>query len=475
MSSRGSPALSRRSAGVLLHLSSLAGPGAIGDLGKSAHEFVEWCADAGFSWWQMLPIGPVGAGNSPYSSRSSFAGEELFVSLEALADDGLLTAMDLAKARSRSRSGRSTVDYRVARATKGPAFAAAFRAFAHARGFAGDEYNAFARRTRNWLPGWRRFMGDRAGFHAFLQFQFDRQWAALRRTCHAHRVGLLGDLPIFASLDSADVMDHPSLFRLDRRGKPEVVTGVPPDCFSRNGQRWGHPHYRWSTHRRRGFAWWTERIAESLHRFDALRIDHFVGFHHAYEIPASEKTARKGEWKLQAGGELLAAARRRLGALPLVAEDLGAVTAEVAALRRRFGLPGMCVLQHSFGDDSAGARLRATTPATVVYTGTHDNDTSLGWWRDLDAAARARVARCGGAAMRRDPARGLCRLALATPAALAILPMQDLLSLGSETRMNRPGSARGNWLWRLPASWHRLKRADPSAISSMVRRARRAT
>lgn len=461
----GNPIVSRRSAGVLLHLSSLDGPFSIGDLGPRAHEFAGWCASAGFSWWQMLPVGPVGKGDSPYSSTSSFAGEPLLVSLEGLLADGLLSRGDLRRAKASVGRRVQRTDYSRARNAKGPAFRAAFDAFTLGRGALSADYRAFESRTASWLSGWRRFTGDDTGFHAFLQFQFDRQWRSLRKSCSTAGVRLLGDLPLFVTLESADVADHPELFRLDRRGRPVVVTGVPPDCFSRDGQLWGHPHYRWSAHRREHFAWWIARIAAALQRFDALRIDHFVGLHHAYEINASARNARRGVWRRQAGMELLSAARRSLGRLPLLAEDLGAVTDEVVAMRRKFDLPGMRVLHHAFDEDDSSSLPRHLERGTVVYTGTHDNNTTRGWWADLDARARRRLVAYAGQDARQDPAGVLLRLAFESPAALAIAPMQDFMRLRAAARMNIPGKPDGNWRWRLATGW----RSDASAIAHEVR------
>ena len=448
--------LDDRACGVLLHPSSLRNHDPIGDIGPAAHEFVEWCADAGCRWWQMLPVGPVGAGDSPYASPSSFAGEPLLLSLDTLRDDGLLSAHELRESRrvaARAGGTRGDADPALARIAKEPALLAAFEAFRLGGGFDSASFRAFGRRASAWLPGWRAFTRDTLGYHAFVQFQFERQWSALRACCRTRGVRLLGDLPIFVSLDSADVQSDPRLFRLNRMGRPQVVTGCPPDCFSRDGQRWGHPHYRWSAHARDGYRWWTSRIAHSLERFDALRIDHFVGFHHAYEIPATERTARRGAWRPQRGREVLAAARAALGPLPLVAEDLGAVTPEVVALRRDFGLPGMQVLQHAFGCDNSSSLPHRHARESVVYTGTHDNDTSIGWANGLDSATRRRFAAYAGADAARDPAWALSRLALSSPSALAIIPMQDVLRLGSGARMNTPGTPKGNWRWRLPSRW----------------------
>jgi 4-alpha-glucanotransferase len=462
------PILDRRAFGVLAHISSLDGSCAIGDTGPSALAFIDWCAAAGAAWWQMLPVGPVGPGESPYSSTSSFAGEPLFISLEGLRDDGLIGARSLRDARRtavrvggralRARGANARCSFDAARAAKEPAFLEAFEAFRLGRGFEGAAYRAFARRERAWLDGWLRYQGDRNGFHAFLQFQFDRQWNHLRTYATSRGVRLLGDVPIFISLDSADVASHPELFRLDSRGRPSVVTGVPPDCFSADGQLWGHPHYRWEAHRRQDFDWWCRRLGVALQRFDGVRIDHFVGFHHAYEIPAGARTARRGRWRPQPGKEVLSAARRTLGALPLIAEDLGAVTPEVVALRKEFQLPGMKVLQNAFGGSDSGELPHHHPVDSVVYTGTHDNETTVQWRgsRRADELARLRAV-CGPDALR-DPAQALIRMAFLSPAQLAVIPLQDVLGLGANARMNVPGVALGNWTWRVGADWGVVRR-----------------
>ncbi len=464
INARGSanPMLRKRACGVLAHLSSLDGSCAIGELGRCAHDFVDWCASAGLTWWQMLPVGPIGLGNSPYSSTSSFAGEPLFLSLDSLADDGLLARRDvreavavarkIAKRSMSAKASRARTDYDAARIAKEPAFLRAFESFRIGGGFRSADFHAFARRE-SWLKDWQLFNDDAQGYHAFLQFQFDRQWTALRAKCAANRVKLLGDLPIFVTLESSDVAAHQKLFRLDRAGRPEVLTGVPPDCFSKDGQLWGHPHYRWSAHRAQKFAWWIERIAASLRRFDGVRIDHFVGFHHAYEIPVGARTARRGRWRPQAGVELLTAARRALGSLPLVAEDLGAVTPEVIALRKQFALPGMKVLQHAFDADDSWNLPHHHEHDCVVYPATHDNDTTRGWWKHLGAAQRQRFIRFAGSDASRQPHTAMLRIALESPAQLAIVALQDVLGLDELARMNMPGQARNQWQWRLGHDW----------------------
>jgi 4-alpha-glucanotransferase len=432
-----------------MHLTSVPGPHGVGDLGPAADRFAEWCARAGLTLWQMLPIGPVGYGDSPYSATSSFAAEPMLVSLERLVQDGLLPKSRLRAPRTLARGD---ADFAAARAFKRPRFEEAFAAFERKGGLRSPAWRAFVRAGRGWLPGWCRFAAAKEGgsreLHAFVQFQFARQWQAFRSRCHGLGVKLIGDLPIFVTLDSADVADRPELFRLQRDGVPKVVTGVPPDCFSADGQLWGHPHYAWAAHRREGFRWWTSRVATALTRFDALRIDHFVGFVHAYEIPGTARTARLGRWGPTPGRELLVAVERRLGRLPLIAEDLGAVTAEVVRLRDDFGLPGMKLLHNAFYGPDSGDLPHHHPVNCVVYPGTHDNDVSRGWVRQLSPEARARFRAVAGGDLRR-PEEALIRLAYGSPARTAIVAMQDFLGLGPASRMNVPGKADGNWGWRL--------------------------
>lgn len=443
--SRPHPFFRRRRAGVLLHPTSLPGPGGLGDLGPAARAFASQLGEAGCSIWQTLPVHPVGPGNSPYSPRSAFAGEPMLLSLADLADEGLVPR-SIAKRRA-GAPGRA--DWRAARRIRREALAIAWERFRSDGGERDGRFTRFRRRESAWLEDWCRYgvrRGETPERLAFEQFLFDRQWKALRAHARSCGVHLVGDLPIFVPLESVDVRAHPELFRLDRDGRPTVVTGVPPDAFSRTGQLWNHPHYRWSAHRRTGFDWWIERIARQLRLFDAVRIDHFIGFHRAYEVKAGSRDARVGRWGRSPGDELLRAARRRLGAMPLFAEDLGAVTREVIALRDRHGLPGMRILQNAFGSPGS-SDLPANHPRhAVVYTGTHDNAPLRGWWRTLDPAARRRAEAVAGPG---DPVEGLIEVCFASHAATAIVPVQDLLGLGSAARMNRPGTPRGNWTWRL--------------------------
>ncbi len=447
--SRPSGVFDRRRAGVLLHLSSLPGPHGIGGLGPEALRFADWCAAAGLSLWQMLPIGPVGGGESPYSATSSFAGEPLFVSLEWLAEDGLLPRARLGAPRALAIGPARYAD---ARTFKWVRFAEAHARFEAKGGPSSRDWRAFVRANHSWLPGWSRFAAKRYGgskaLQVFVQYVFARQWERLRVHAGMQGVHLVGDLPIFVTQDSADVQDRPELFRLGRGGRPRVVTGVPPDCFSAEGQLWGHPHYAWAAHRRERFRWWTERVRLALERFDALRIDHFVGFVHAYEIPGDAKTAKVGRWRPTPGRELLTAVRRSLGPLPLIAEDLGNVTREVVRLREDFGLPGMKLLHNAFYDPDHPDLPHHHPLDAVVYPGTHDNDTTRGWVRILSPEVRKRFERVAGGDLR-CPERALVRMAWGSPARTAIASMQDLLGLGPEARLNVPGVAEGNWVWRM--------------------------
>lgn len=431
-----------RSGGVLLPLASAPAPHGLGDLGPGAHGLVDWCAEAGLTWWQMLPVGPLGPGHSPYSSSSAFAGEPLYLSLEALADEGLLASSDLEAPASLS-AGR--IDYRRAAAFKRARLEQAQQTW-RARAAARDRaFERFCADAAAWLDPWAERARDPLEAR-FLQHRFQVQWEALRRHARSRRVRLLGDAPIFVGLDSVDVQARPELFRLDRAGLPRVVTGCPPDPFTPDGQRWGHPHYAWAAHRAEGFRWWRSRIGRQLELFDAVRIDHFIGFHHAYEIPAANDHARLGRWGRTPGRELLEALREDHPRLPLVAEDLGNATRGVAQLREAFGLPGMKILQWAFHPGSGDAPHRVPQNA-VVYPGTHDNDTTRGWWRTLAPEARARaLALTGGSPA--TIAWDLWRTACTTAAHTAIAQAQDLLELPGSARTNVPGKPSGNWRWR---------------------------
>ena len=496
--------LDQRRSGVLLHLTSLPGAFGHGDLGPAAHRFAAFLAAAGQSWWQMLPIVPWGRGNSPYDTVSSFAGGARLISLERLAEEGLLEPAELRAPRS---LGRVQAQYEVAACYREARLRRAFDRFQR-RGRSRRDLERYQEKHRSWLadytlfcalksahPGsdwtqWdrplknrhpavlaraRRELAEQLRFHAFAQYQFDRQWRALRSTCHRLGIALLGDLPMFVAHDSADVWSNQDLFCLDRRGRCSAVVGTPPDAFSRTGQLWGNPPYRWQHLEQTDFAWWIARLRRTLQRFDTVRLDHFIGLHRYWRISALARTARLGRFVLVPGERLLAATRAALGGLPLVAEDLGLVTPQVHALRDRFELPGMRVLQFAFDEEERSRRyLPHRYPArAVAYTGTHDNDTLVGWYRSLqrgaDAAERRKHARSLAKLRRYSGSDGrqihwdLIRLVLMSRANTTIFPLQDLLGLGSRARMNIPGTATGNWRWRVLA-----EQLDPALADRMA-------
>jgi len=448
----------QRRGGVLLHVSSLPGRHGIGDLGPSALRFVDWLAAAGIGWWQMLPIGPVGPGNSPYSSASSFAIEPLYLSLETLAQEGWLPHADSAGPAA-LRTGNTR--WAAARRFKEPRFKKACRNFTKKGGSRSRRFRSFEK-SAAWLEEWLDSQSsDARDLERFLQFALDLQWSHLRAAAKKKRIQLLGDIPIFVGAGSAAVTSRPELFLLDRKKQPRVLTGCPPDFYNPDGQLWGHAHYAWKAHEAEDFAWWRARVRRQLELFDAVRIDHFIGFHRAWQVPAQDENAQGGKWVRARGRALLLRLEEELGTLPFVAEDLGAVTPAVHALRDEFDLPGMRVLQFGFGEDGFH-RPHAVPSNALVATGTHDNDTTRGWWRGLSASERGRVLTyTGGSA--KTVAHDCVRLAFATAAHTAVVPMQDLLELGSSARMNRPGTAAGNWRWRMDG---------PQATAGLARRLR---
>lgn len=462
----GHPLLGERSAGILMHVTSLPGPHGIGDLGRPAIDFLEWLSLTGCRIWQVLPIGPIGKGNSPYSSGSSFAIEPLLVSLEELVDDGLLPRGAL---RGKPRMNDSKVDYRATRRVKEPLFHLAFETFQGEKRERSAPFKSFMKRSRHWLEPWcawsERRTGESREEHAFRQFILDRQWRTLKKEAGKRGILIFGDLPIFVPMDSADVGESPELFRLGADGSPELVSGTPPDSFSKTGQLWGHPQYRWSAHQKTGFEWWISRIERQLELFDILRIDHFIGLHRSWMIPGSSRTAGGGRWRRVPGREMLQAVRERLGDTPLVAEDLGGMTPAVEALRDDFALPGMSLLQNAFDEDDAPGLPHKLARDSVVYTGTHDNDTTRGWWRGLSNASKSRVMTYAGSDGT-EPHETLIRLALVSTANTAIIPMQDLLGLGRKARMNVPGIASGNWRWRLETGM--LRSHDSARLRRMT-------
>jgi 4-alpha-glucanotransferase len=471
------PVLSGRVSGLLLHPTSLPGGHGIGDLGPAAFWFVDFLASARQGLWQVMPLGPPGYGDSPYAARSAFAGNPLLISLDRLVDMGLLTADDLVGAPG-GPAGRVAFD--AVEAFKLHRLRRAFARFRE-RSDLRPRLAAFRERHADWLDDFALFMAlrgsrpgawtewepelvrrdgaalaqarhrlqDEVNFHAFVQLLFFEQWEVLRAYAHAHGVRIVGDVPIFVAHDSADVWAHQDLFYLDRHGRPTLVAGVPPDAFSETGQRWGNPLYRWDVLKARGFDWWIARFRATLAMVDVVRVDHFRGFQACWQIPASEATAIHGEWVETPGLALFAATRAALGDFPVIAEDLGLITPEVHALRKALGFPGMRVLQFAFGGGPDNLYLPHNyTRDSVVYTGTHDNDTTAGWYAAAPSHVQDHVRRYLGVDGR-DIAWDMIRAALCSVADTAIIPVQDVLALGGEARMNFPGRPRGNWSWRL--------------------------
>jgi len=469
-----------RSAGLLLHPTSLPGRFGIGDLGPECDAFLDWAASAGQTVWQVLPLGPTGFGNSPYGTLSAFAGNPMLLSPDLLVAEGLLPGATLADVPG---FPDHRVDFERAVGWKDGLLREAWRRFrtdgpaelrAELQGF------AQAPAQRYWLADWALFMAlkkryggaafrewpeelrlrrpaalaraerelaDEAAWQVFLQFLFFRQWDRVREAAHERGIRILGDIPIYVSSDSADVWSHPEIFELDGAGDPLRVAGVPPDYFSETGQLWGNPLFRWDVLEADGFRWWVERVRANLRLTELLRLDHFRGFAGYWAVPAGAETAAAGAWQAGPGRKLFDALSAELGGLDLVAEDLGEITPDVKALVADLGLPGMKILQFAFAGDDEDYQPHNHVPNGVVYTGTHDNDTTRGWWEKADEATRHRVrAYLGGDGT--DPIGILVRAAYASVARMAILPVQDVFGLGSEARMNTPGQGADNWAWR---------------------------
>jgi 4-alpha-glucanotransferase len=470
-----------RASGVLLHITSLPSIYGIGDLGPTAFEWVNRLHQAGQTWWQALPLGPTGYGDSPYQCLSSFAGNELLISPDGLIDDGLLRAADC----ERYSFSPFAVEYETVVPFKRRLLRVARRRFsAGARGDLKPFYEQFCHDHAGWLDDYalfralkvryrdacylewpgellrrtpaalaaaRREMAEAIEIVRFAQFVLARQAERLQRHAQDQGVRLIGDLPFFVSPDSSDVWANPELFLLDDDHHPRTVAGVPPDYFSADGQLWGNPVYDWDALRRTGYRWCGERLRAVLGHVDVIRLDHFRAFAAAWHVPAGASSARTGQWVLGPGADFFEAVAKGLGGLPFIAEDLGLITPDVTALRQRFALPGMRVLQFAFDGKPDNPHLPDNyVSSTVAYTGTHDNPTTRGWYEELPDEQQHAVwrylGRSQGAAS--EVAPELMRLAWESKAALAIAPLQDLLILGNEARMNVPGRAAGNWRWR---------------------------
>jgi len=487
--------LERRASGILLHPTALPSAYGIGDLGAAARDFVDFLASAGQRIWQVLPLGPTGGGASPYQSPSSHAGNPMLIDLVELAEEGWLARSDLAPLR---QLPRDHVDFERLEPMKSLLLEKAAVAFLRAGGDHREEFERFRRHSQSWLDAYAEFMAlkdahggaswtdwrseqanpERVLIHRAIQFQFFRQWQALKEYARERGIRFIGDVPLYVALDSVDVWRHRHLFDLETSGRPRTVAGVPPDYFSATGQLWGNPLYRWDVMSLDRYAWFVERMRWTLSTVDVVRIDHFRGLESFYEIPGHAPDARQGRWMPGPGDRLLLALREGLGSLPFIAEDLGIITPEVLALRDRFGLAGMRVLQFAFGnaDGDDPFKPHNFVPNAVAYTGTHDNDTTAGWFHSgsgVDMSAeQARAER--DRALRYLDSDGheihwdFIRAVESSVARTAVVPLQDVLGLGSDARFNRPASPTGNWSWRYqegqlePAHARRL--AEMSAL-----------
>src|SRR5882672_3891582 len=446
---------SYRAAGLLLHVTSLPSPSGIGDVGPAALSWIDRLDQAGQRWWQALPLGPTGYGNSPYQSLSSFAGNELLISPDWLLEDELLRASDC-QVRS---FPQNDINYNTVIPFKHGLLKTAWANFnAGARADLRLAYQQFRNDQAHWLEDYalfraRRELADQMGWVSFAQFLLFRQGERLKAHAHSKGLGLIGDLPFFVSPDSSDVWANPELFLLNEQRRPRFVAGVPPDYFSAQGQLWGNPVYNWDALRSTGYRWCIDRLRALLAHVDVIRLDHFRGFAAAWHVPAGASTAQSGQWVQGPGANFFEAVRKELGGLPFIAEDLGMITPDVYALRDQLQLPGTRVLQFAFDGHSDNPYLPHNfIPNTVAYTGTHDNAPTRQWYEELPDYQRQNFwsyanRAPGGEA---DAAPALMQIAWSSSAALAIVPMQDLLNLGAESRMNVPGRASGNWGWRCP-------------------------
>lgn len=490
-----------RRSGILMHISSLPGPGGIGSLGKEAYAFADFLKASGMAVWQVLPLGPTGYGESPYQSSSVFAGNPMLISCAALREAGLVTYDD---GEEFTPDDPERVDYPAVRESKEKLLR---RCFAQSEGKLQKELAAF-RRENPWVEDFalftalkaryggvmwtkwpdrevrrrqpaalercRRELDGEIRYHLFCQYLFFRQWFALKRYCNGLGIRLFGDMPIYVAEDSADTWTHPEAFQLDGEGVPKRVAGVPPDFFSADGQLWGNPLYRWFSLRLHGYGWWVERMAAMAKMYDIVRIDHFIGFANYYSVPQGAPNARTGKWIIGPGKSLFRTLERKIHGLNIVAEDLGCVNDRVRRLLTAVGYPGMRVLSFGFGGGEDNPHLPANyVTNSVVYTGTHDNDTVRGWIDTADDAALAQARQLLGFDKPEDGPAAFVRAVLASRADTAMIPMQDVLGLGGWARMNRPGTIGNNWLWRMapgaatPELAQRLRRENEATNRRM--------
>lgn len=498
------PVLTERTSGILLHPTSLPGPCGAGDFGPDAYRFVDWLESAGQTYWQVLPLGEIGPGNSPYMSCSAFAGNILLIDLAELAAQGWLNDEDLnphpefrpdrinfALLRpfrlERLRRAANLFFDGAGKSERPDASHDAYAEFCHAESEWLDDYSLFMtldqRQNGTLWSDWPDGLANREpqalrriaetcsaeiAFWKFCQWSFARQWSHLKQYANERDIRIIGDVPIFAAYQSADVWSHQELFELDEKGRPTVVAGVPPDYFSKTGQYWGNPLYRWDAHATSAYSWWIARMRHALRNFDLVRIDHFRGFAAYWEIPANESTAINGKWMPGPGAKLFEALEKALGRLPIIAEDLGLITADVIELRDRFNLPGMRVLQFAFAEGENHPFLpHQYTTNSVAYTGTHDNDTCIGWWNSAHPQEKEFARKylgTEGNQIQWDMIRAISNSVANT----VIIPMQDVLGLSGDHRMNFPGHPIGNWEWRFSWSQVNLEQTQQLANISAV-------
>ena len=487
--------LSMRASGILLHTTSLPGRFGAGDLGEEAYRFVDWLKSAGQTYWQMLPLGEIGPGHSPYMSKSAFAGNVLLIDLQELVKYGWLEQGDLEPPPEFSTE---RVDFALVQPFRMERLRQAAKKFFSLNSAIKSEFKEFCNDERGWLEDYALFMSiaehhsqqewsfwppelvrrderalnrvrreyaDEIGFWKFCQWRFAHQWFRLKEYANSHGIWIIGDVPIFVAYQCADVWAHQDLFKLNEDGRPQVVAGVPPDYFSEMGQLWGNPVYRWESHEKTGFKWWVARMQHALRFSDLVRVDHFRGFAAYWEIPADAPDAIDGKWVPVPGEKLLHTLQQSFPYLPIIAEDLGVITPDVVELRDKFGLPGMRVLHFAFAEGDANLFLpHHYIQNTVAYTGTHDNDTTLGWWETLPENEKAyarQYLNSDGQEIHWDMMKALS----GSVANTVIFPMQDILGLPGEHRMNFPGHPAGNWEWRF--SWEQVKQEHTAKLSGM--------
>jgi len=495
--------LNMRASGILLHPTSLPGRFGAGDLGEDAYRFVDWLKSAGQTYWQVLPLGEIGPGHSPYMSKSAFAGNVLLIDLHELAKYGWLDQSDLEPLPEFSSD---RIDFSLMHPFRMERLRRASNIFFSLNNEMHHEFKEFCNDEKDWLEDYALFMAiaehynqqewslwpaelvrrddqalsrakkeyaEEISFWKFCQWRFAHQWFRLKEYANSHGIWIIGDVPIFVAYQCADVWAHQELFKLDENGRPLVVAGVPPDYFSETGQLWGNPVYRWENHEKTGFAWWVARMRHALHHTDLVRVDHFRGFAAYWEIPADAPNAIDGKWVPVPGDKLLHALQQSFPYLPIIAEDLGVITPDVVELRDKFGLPGMRVLHFAFAEGESNLFLpHHYIPNTVAYTGTHDNDTTLGWWSTLSDKEKIfaqQYLNSDGQDIQWD----MMRVLSGSVANTVIFPMQDVLGLSGEHRMNFPGHPAGNWKWRF--SWAQIKQEYTLELARMSAEYKRLT